>query len=279
MHHRLVDHVDSEFDMTPAYFRAELERLHREGYYPVTTLDLVRRGLGHVPAGKTPVVLTFDDGSSGQFGYRADGSIDPKTAVGMMLEFHRENPDFPAVASMYVNKQPFAVADTAKAIRDLHKLGFEIGNHTYDHVNLSSVKRGRIEAEFGELQRMVERAVPGLRPRTMALPFGVEPHDIGLAHRGTFHGEGYVNEAVLLVGADPSHSPYNRVFEPQRLPRIRSSSFHGGKGQYIATYWLDYLARHADLRYRAAGNPGKVTFPKSFAGSLAPRFRSRAVSY
>jgi hypothetical protein len=36
MHHRLVSKVDSEYDMTPAYFAAELERLQREGYYPVT---------------------------------------------------------------------------------------------------------------------------------------------------------------------------------------------------------------------------------------------------
>jgi hypothetical protein len=44
-------------------------------------------------------------------------------------------------------------------------------------------------------------------------------------------------------------------------------------------YWLDYLRRHDDLRYRAAGNPGHVTFPKSFSASLDPRWRARAIRY
>jgi peptidoglycan/xylan/chitin deacetylase (PgdA/CDA1 family) len=279
MHHRLTNHVNSEFDMTPAYFRAELERLHREGYYPVTTLDVVRRTLDHVPAGKTPVALTFDDGSSGQFGLRPDGSADPNTAVGIMLAFTKAHPDFPATASFYINSSPFAAADTAKTLTALHRLGFEIGNHTYDHANLSSLSDVGVAREFAELQQLVESAVPGLVPHTMALPFGVEPKHRRLAHRGTYKGTTYVNEAVLLVGANPSHSPYHKDFDPLALPRIRSSSYHGGRGLYIAKYWLDYLAKNDDQRYRSAGNPGRVTFPKSYAGSLAPRFRAHAVTY
>jgi peptidoglycan/xylan/chitin deacetylase (PgdA/CDA1 family) len=279
MHHRLTSHVDSEFDMTPAYFRAELERLQREGYYPVTTLDVVRRNFSHVPAGKTPVAMTFDDGTSGQFALRPDGSVDPNTAVGIMLDFHKTHPDFPATASFYVNRDPFAAADTAKVLTTLHGLGFEIGNHTIDHANLSSLSDVGVEREFAELQKLVAKAVPGLVLHTMALPFGVEPKHHRLARRGTYKGTTYVNEAALLVGSNPSHSPYHKDFDPMALPRIRSSSYHGGRGLYVAKYWLDYLAKHDDQRYRSAGNPEKVTFPKSYAGSLAPRFRARAISY
>jgi hypothetical protein len=113
----------------------------------------------------------------------------------------------------------------------------------------------------------------------MALPLGVEPHDHALAHSGTFQGRRYVNEGVLLVGAGPSHSPYNKSFDPLSLPRIRSSSFHHGKGQFLASYWLNFLAHHDDLRFRSAGNPSRVTFPRSFAPSLAPRFRRLARPY
>ena len=279
MHHRVVEHVDSEFDMTAAWFRAELERLHREGYFPVRTIDLVRHSFDAVPAGKTPVVLTFDDGSTGQLGYRKDGSIDPSTAVGIMLDFHREHPDFPAVASFYVNSDPFGYTDARKPLGDLHRLGFEIGNHTLDHVDLAQISGRKVEAEFGKLQEMVEHAVPGYRPLTMALPLGIAPKNERFARTGVFRGERYRNLGALLVGSNPSHSPYHKDFDPYHLPRIRSSSWHHGKGEFLLTYWLDYLRHHDDLRYRAAGNPGHVTFPKSFSGSLDPRWRSRAIRY
>ena len=279
MHHRVVDKVDSEFDMTPAYFRAELQRLYAEGYYPVRTIDLVHGALDHVPAGKTPVVMTFDDGSPGQFGYTSTGAVNPNSGVGILLEFNAQHPDFPAVASMYINQHPFQIADTRKALGDLNKYGFEIGNHTFDHANLKPLDPAKVQEEFGKLQQMVEQAVPGVKPRTMALPLGVEPRDHALAHTGSYAGEKYVNEGVLLVGANPSHSPFHKMFDAQAIPRIRSSSYQGGRGEYLATYWLDFLKANPDKRYRSAGNPGHVTFPKSFAGVLSSKLATKAITY
>jgi len=279
MHHRVVDHVDSEYDMTPAYFRAELERLEAEGYFPVQTIDLARGDLGHVPAGRHPLVLTFDDSSSGQMGYTATGTIPADSAVGVMLDFAREHPQFPITASFYINKNPFAVADTAKVLADLHRRGFEIGNHTFDHVNLGTVDAAHVQNELARLAQLVSSQVPGLVPTTMALPNGVDPHPSMLAAGGTANGTTYRNEAVLLVGANPSRSPFHTKFDPIAVPRIRSSSYDGGTGDYLATYWLDYLAKHPDDRYTAAGNPGKVTFPQSAASSLAPAYAARAVTY
>ena len=100
-----------------------------------------------------------------------------------------------------------------------------------------------------------------------------------LAHTGTYAGERYVNEGVLLVGANPSHSPYHKMFDAQAIPRIRSSSYQGGRAPYLATYWLDFLKAHPDQRYRAAGNPGKITAPRQFADVLSPKYRSRLVTY
>ncbi|MFZ1118021.1 MAG: hypothetical protein WAN44_19575 [Propionibacteriaceae bacterium] len=47
--------------MTPAAFRAQVRRLLHSGYRPIDARDLAR-GRVDVPAGMTPVVLTFDDG-------------------------------------------------------------------------------------------------------------------------------------------------------------------------------------------------------------------------
>jgi peptidoglycan/xylan/chitin deacetylase (PgdA/CDA1 family) len=281
MHHRIVDKVESEFDMTPAWFRAELVRLHREGYYPVTTLQVARRDLGHVPAGRSPVVLTFDDSSRGQLHYSGDGSgakIAADSAVGILLDFAHEHPDFPAVASFYLNKDPFALGDPHRVVGDLARLGMEVGNHTYDHVPLR-LSAAAVQEQLGRLAAMVATAVPGLAPRTLALPLGVTPSSPALARAGRWHGTAYRNEAVLLVGAEPAHSPWHKSWDAAAVPRIRSSSYGGGKGEFLSTWWLDQIKAGEVTKYVSAGNPGHVTFPKKYADRLAPAYRDVAIAY
>jgi len=277
MHHRLVDKVDSEYDMTAQWFRAELERLLREGYYPVTTLQVARRDLGHVPAGRSPVVLTFDDSSRGQLHYTGT-RIAADSAVGMLLDFAREHPEFPAVASFYLNKDPFAIGDPHRVVADLAGHGMEVGNHTYDHVPLR-LPAAKVQEQLGKLAAMVDTAVPGLQPRTMALPLGVEPSAPALVRAGRWGHTSYRNEAVLLVGAEPAHSPWHKSWNPSAVPRIRSSSYGGGKGEFLSTWWLDRIRAGAVTRYVSAGNPGHVTFPKKYADRLAPAHRDVAITY
>ena len=278
MHHRLVTKVDSEYDMSPAYFATELERLHREGYYPVTTLQVARGDLGHVPAGRSPVVLTFDDSTTGQVHYSSSGQIAPDSAIGMLIDFAKQHADFPAVASLYLNKNPFALGDPHRVVSDLVRLGFEVGNHTYDHVPLQ-LPPAKVQQQLGELAAMVTAAAPGYAPQTMALPLGVEPSHPALVRRGTWRGTSYTNEAVLLVGANPAHSPYHRDWDAGAVPRIRSASYQGGKGEFLATWWLDQIKHGTLTRYVSAGNPGHVTVPKAFASHVAPAFRDRLVTY
>jgi hypothetical protein len=281
MYHRITPDVKAEFDRSPADFRAELQRIFGQGYRPVRTIDLVRGQLD-VPAGMTPVVLSFDDGYPDQFRYTADGTIDPTCGVGILIDVAKQFPDCRPVATMNINKSPFGLSDPAKvkaALTDLDKRGIEVANHTYGHDNLSKLDAEGIQKDFVLLQRMVHEAVPRAAVRTMALPFGVWSKDRELAHTGTFDGEPYTNEGILLVGANPSPSPYAAKFDPLQIPRIRSTSYGNGKIPQTSNYWLDYLEANAAQRYVSAGNPGKVTFPKVLAPTLAPALAAKAVAY
>src|SRR5205823_4219361 len=93
MYHQIRADGGGDFDLTPAQFRAELEQLDRQGYRPVRAVDLIH-GTMDVPAGTTPVVMTFDDSTKEQFAYGPDGKIKPDTALGIMLAFQRKHPDF-----------------------------------------------------------------------------------------------------------------------------------------------------------------------------------------
>ena len=58
---------------TPAQLRADLERLLAGGYFPVNLRDVVEGKLNMVPAGKRPIVLTFDDSTPSQLPAPAAG--------------------------------------------------------------------------------------------------------------------------------------------------------------------------------------------------------------
>lgn len=281
MYHRVVADGGGDYDVTPEQLRAELRRLHDEGYRPIRTVDLAD-GTIDVPAGTTPVVLTFDDSSRSQFAYTEDGGIDPDSAVGILLAFAEEHPDFPAVASFYVNGALFGVGATrgAEMLRHLHELGFEIGNHGLEHVNLGRASPADAQRDLALGADNVRQAVPGHEPRTLSLPFGVYPTDRELAHEGSHDGIAYRHDILLRVGAGPSVSPFHREFDPMAVPRIRSQpDWSGGTPDYGSGFWLDILASHPERRYVSDGDPDRISFPAALAGELADAFGARANPY
>ena len=134
MHHEIRDDRVGDYDQTPR-FRTELERLWSQGYWPYEQPISLSGRLGPVPAGKTPVVLTFDDSTQFQFSYDARGNIKPDTAVGILLEFQREHPGFPLAGTFYVNREPFAgVARGRRCRSGSSTTASSSGNHTKDHL-------------------------------------------------------------------------------------------------------------------------------------------------
>jgi Polysaccharide deacetylase len=284
MYHRITAQMRSEYDTTPGDFRGGLQRMFRAGYRPARAIDLVR-GQFDVAPGYTPVVLTFDDAYADQLRLQPDGRVDPSCAVGILLSVCRQFPSCRPAGTFNINNNPFGLDDPteqARALTLLHRLGFEVGNHTYGHDNLTRMAPDGIERDFVLLQRLVVSAVPGVAVRTMALPYGAMPASARAAavlRRGRWGGDSYVNEATFLAGANPSVSPFAADFDPQRVPRIRSTSWRGGTIPLTGRYWLDYLDAHPHERYVSAGRPGHVTIPRSVRSQLAGRYARRVVTY
>jgi hypothetical protein len=276
MFHQVRPDPTSEYDETPADFQAELERLYREGYRPITAAALVD-GRIDVPKGTTPVVLTFDDATANQAALRDDGTIDPKSAAGILLGFARTHPGFRPVATFYVNREPFAAGERTQALlRWLVAHGFEIGNHTRDHANLGRLDARGVQAEIGEDNAIIHSYLPGISIETMALPYGVLPRSPGLALAGRWRGERYAFKGVMLVGAGPAPSPFSSDFDPGAIPRIRSASHNVA---YDARDWLDRLDAQPRLRYVSDGDPKHVSFPRALSRKLAPAYSALAKPY
>jgi peptidoglycan/xylan/chitin deacetylase (PgdA/CDA1 family) len=279
MYHQIRADGGGDYDLTPAQFRAELARLHREGYVPIRAVDLVT-GTIDVPAGKTPVVMTFDDSTKEQLAWDDKKRPKPNTAIAIMLDFAKKNPGFKPAGTFYVNTFPFAGDSRGpEMLRWLHENGFELGNHTADHVPFNRMSAQEVQKQLAQGKKLIQDAVPDAKVRTMALPLGVMPDPPQLARKGSWNGISYEHAGVMLVGAEPAPSPFSTSFKPGAVPRIRTSPADARDPHMGSSYWLDDLKANPGRRYVSDGDPKTISFPKAKAGELAPRFRDRANAY
>ena len=265
-----IDTPEERWTRTPENFRRDLETLYARGYRLQALNDLLD-GRITVPAGTTPVVLTFDDSSPGQFRYLGrDGAatIDPRSGVGILEAFIREQPDFGRAATFYVlpgASRPNRLFDQpehdGRKLRFLVARGYEIGNHTLWHANLGKYDERVVREQIAEAQVWIQRHVPDYRPRTLALPHGVYPRDIAWALQGTAKGASYKHDAVLMVAGGAAPSPFSRAFDPLQLPRIQAI-------ERDLTSWLTRFDRHPEERFVSDGDPGTVTIPAAWRERL-----------
>lgn len=278
MYHQIVAEPQSVYDRTPRDFRAELERLAREGYVPVTARQFTA-GKIDIPAGAHPVVLTFDDSTGSQLALDAAGRPAPGSAVGILLDVAEKHPSFRPVATFFVNGDPFRDSGGRRTLKWLADHGFEIGNHTLRHTTLGTVGDAEVQEAIARNQQAITEAVPGASVVSLALPNGSLPRTPQLAAKGVSGGVRYQHRGVYLVGSNPAPSPFSAAFDPRAVPRIRSQAATGPDAQFTSTAWLDKLRDGTVGRYTSDGDPEKISFPEERAAEVSPSHRKAARSY
>lgn len=279
MYHQVLKRPKGVYDITPAAFRGELERLAREGYVPVTASDYAI-GQIDIPVGRHPVVLTFDDSTTSQLRLDAAGQPAAGTAVAILQAVAAKHDGFTATATFYVNRDPFAERGGKRTLAWLRAHDYEIGNHTLDHLSLSSLSPDRIRRQLAGDTRLIQRATSNGEPvTTLALPFGIRPGNRRLMMSGSWAGQHYAFEGAFLVGAGPAPSPYSRDFDPVGIPRIRSQGRKGPEAGYGSARWLDRLRADPRGRYTSDGDPDVISFPAKDRDRLKATWRSQAQPY
>jgi Polysaccharide deacetylase len=267
-----VDYPEERWTRTPENFRRDLETLYTRGYR-LQSLNALLDGRITVPAGTTPVVLTFDDSSPGQFRYiETNGTfeIDPKCAVGILESFLKDRPDFGRAATFFVlpgaskpNRLFNQPEHEGRKLQYLVSRGYEIGNHTLWHANLGKYDEPVVRTQIAEAQQWIQRHVPDYRIRTIALPHGVYPRDVSWALRGQAKGTAYEHDAILMVAGGAAPSPFSRGFDPTRLPRIQAV-------ERDLNTWLTWFDKNPHDRFVSDGNPGAITIPAERRAKVRP---------
>lgn len=250
-------------------FRQLLETLYNADYRLINLNDYLN---GHidVPAGCIPMIFTFDDGTAGQFSLIEENGelkVNPDSAVGIMEEFNRTHPDFGLKGTFFVNlgNQTFGKTGTLEQrLQYLISKGFEIGNHTYSHINLK--KEGKtaeiIQKEIGGNQKKMYELIPGYTFTSFSLPYGAPSTDLmEYVIKGEYEGTVYENKAIMEVGWDPAQSPFSVKFDPFSIHRVRSSGIEPVEADLA--WWLENMKRSNE--FVSDGDPNTVTVPESYA--------------
>ena len=275
MYHEVKGTKDTDLIRSIAGFKKDLEVLHKAGFYPVNLGDVVNHDID-VPAGKSPVVLTFDDARGSQFQLieQADSmKVDPNSAVGIMEDFYKKHPQEWALRGTFFvlpksksTLEPFGQVNLGtQKMEYLVKQGFELGNHSTHHRSFRGYTPAQIQEELGFAHNAITEAVPTAKIRVVAMPMGVFPRDKKnwpYLLKGQFQGKSYEYQAAFLAAWRPMPSPASKEYDPLRLERI--NSINGTNG---IRDWVEKLTGGAAVmpRFVSDGDSSVISYPKSLA--------------
>jgi peptidoglycan/xylan/chitin deacetylase (PgdA/CDA1 family) len=272
---------EAEWTRTPDNFRKDIALLKSEGYYPVNIRDLASGNID-IPAGKSPVVITFDDSSPGQYRILDDGSLDPDCAVGIMQAAVEKGGWAPRATFFCLidvdtkDKEIFGQAERKQEkLTNLVDWGYEVGSHTVSHLNFTKETTAKAIKELAQSQSILEKLIGGgYSVTSLSIPFGEYPDDESILTSGEYEGITYAYTAGVSLGAIPSPSPFSTTFRPLHIPRVRASE----------NYLTDAIQKlkKPGLRYVSDGDPTTVSAPKdldSELGDLLPGLGRPVIRY
>lgn len=139
-----VDPLGYELSVDPALFAQHMEWLHANGYTGIR-MDKAQACLsGAALCPPKPVVLTFDDGYQDAY----DAALPVLQRYGFTATFY--------VVSNFVNQPGYMNWGELIA---LHEAGMEIGSHTIDHPDLTSLDYFEAERQIAQSKADLERGL------------------------------------------------------------------------------------------------------------------------
>ena len=260
--------VDKDgYNRTPEAFRQDLEFYYENGYRMIRLDDYIN-GKVDVEYGKSPIILTFDDGNEDNIkvtGLDENGDIiiDKNSAVGILEEFKKKHPDANVTATFFVNGGIFNQSKyNEKILKWMVDNGYDIGNHTQTHLDIKKSSSDRVQKEIAYVYDKLEEMIPGKYVKIIALPFGspyVKTHDnFKYVLSTTYNDKTYDTEAALRVGWEPEVSCFDKDFDKTFLKRCRAYDNNGKE------FDIEMVFKNLEKnRYISDGDPNTITIKES----------------
>ncbi len=292
MYHGIVNKLDEDtpytggnvdkdgYHRTTESFIKDLEFYYSEGYKMIRLEDYVK-GVIDVPLGKSPIVLTFDDGLENSIkvtGVDDNGIIiDPNCAVGILESFKKKYPDYNVTATFFVNGTLFRQPKYNEQILNwLVDNGYDIGNHSYNHADFTKISESKSEEEIGKLYNLLDKYIKDKYINIVALPFGSpykKSHN-NFKHiiNSSYENVVYNTISTLQVGWEANYSPFSSNFDESFIKRIRAYDNNGTN--FDITHNFNRLKNN---KYISDGDKNKIVVP---AGSeINNKFNLEVIYY
>jgi len=260
--------VDKDgYNRTPEAFRKDLEFYYENNYRTIRLIDYVN-GKVETEYGKSPIILTFDDGNDDNIKVKGldkngDIIIDENSAVGILEAFKKEHPDMEVTATFFVNGGLFNQSEyNEKIIKWLVDNGYDIGNHTQNHLDIKSSSSDRVQKEINYVYDKLEEIIPGKYVNIIALPFGspyAKTHEnYQYVLSSTYNNKTYDTVAALRVGWEPEVSCFDKDFDMTFLKRCRAYDNNGKE------FDIEMVFKNLEKnRYISDGNANTIVIRES----------------
>jgi peptidoglycan/xylan/chitin deacetylase (PgdA/CDA1 family) len=256
-----------QFMREPDQFRNDLQWLYDHNFHVVSLRSFLDETMD-VPAGKRPVILSFDDSPVNQFRLtpldNGQYAADPNCAIGILETFFGAHPDFGRGGVFAILPQQLFNWPSEPEQNDYGAVkvtwmianGYELANHSYDHVDLSTLTPDQVAYELCAWNDWVQTIAPGVQVDAVTLPYGMYPSGgDDTAIRGSdYNGQHYSWRCALEIGANPATSPISTQYDPYALARIQAFDDELNK-------WFGMFESDPGILYVSDGNPNTVTVP------------------
>lgn len=248
MYHNIVSNdYDTAGQGEPYMFRTydqfwnDMLWLYENGFHLVGIRDVISGNID-IPAGRHPVVFTFDDASWRHFSMIEDENgelvINPGSAVGLMEAFYAEYPDFGrgayfAMVPAHKFSWPEHEEDEyfEQKLEFLLANGYELGNHTLSHPNLEQIDAEEFAWTVAEPivwgDELMGKDHPLNAMRVLTLPFGIHPTRESnkanwemMTNGFTYEGQQYHLEGILHLNGGSTYSRWDSRWDAQVIPRV-----------------------------------------------------------
>lgn len=267
------------YQRTASAFREDLEFYYNSGYRMIKLSDYIEGNID-VKLGKSPIILTFDDGLENNIkvtGLDDSGNIivDPNSAVGILEEFKKKYPDYNVSATFFINAELFNQSEyNEKILKWLVDNNYSIGNHSYSHADFSKIDSNETEEEVGKMYELLESIIPGRYEYIVALPFG-SPYTINNNNfKHILNGANYQTISTLRVGWESEYSPFHKSFDKTFLKRIRAYDNNGLDFDIEMNFKL-----LENNKYISDGNINTVVIPENSYKDMTDNIQKQVITY
>jgi peptidoglycan/xylan/chitin deacetylase (PgdA/CDA1 family) len=219
MYHRVLErepeHSAHGIWVTARQFESQLRSLRRRGFVTITFRDYDRflRGGGQFP--RKPIILTFDDGYEDNYTIafpllQKSGS---RAVIFAVTDSNRRT-------NFWDHQEPCAALLSPVQLKELQRVGNEIGSHTVTHPNLPSIPPGDALNELISSKMALEEML-GTDILSVAYPYGaVNPGVKDLAEKA-----GYKFAVAADSGPTKIHLDFFEIRRTQVFPWTNQVGF------------------------------------------------------